>query len=149
MSQSAPPGVYVLQPQTLTGQSGQGQAPGGPQPVQVVPPTAEVHYGSPGVGIGDGTANAGTQLGAYVVDAANSGTLSNRVSMEFYNSGTNDIEISTNQNFIFGKNQGRTIKAGASWSITIAPANVSGGVKHYALCGSGNVCQLEVTELGQ
>lgn len=145
MSQSAPAGVYVLQPQTLTPGT-QNTGPGGPQPVQIVPPTGEAHYGA--TSISDGTSAPNTN-GPLLLDGANSGTLANRVSMEFYNYGTNPVEVSTNPNFVFGKAQGRTIAPGASWTLSIGPASVNNGVKHYAICGSGLTCQLEITELGQ
>lgn len=146
MSQAAPGGQYVLQQQTLGNQQ-QGGAQG-PQIVQIAPATAEVHYGYSN--IGDGTGNSSTpNIGPYQLDGQTSNTLANRVSMEFYNNGANDIEISTNSSFQFGVQQGRTIKPGSSWTITVMPANVSGGVKHYALCGSGNVCKLEIAEAGQ
>jgi|SRR5215831_807802 len=151
MSQTAPPGIYPLQQQTLAnipGAPGTGGA-AGPTTVQIAPATAETHYGSPSVGIGDGSGNASTQLGTYTVDGPTSQTLANRISMEFYNNGTQTLEVSTNQNFIYGKNQGRTIPAGAAWVVAIGPANVSGGVKHYILCAPGQVCSVEVSEVGQ
>jgi hypothetical protein len=146
MSQSAPGGQYVLQQQSLTAQG--PQTPGGVQQVQIAPATAEVHYGYNN--IQDGTTGSGNNpVGALQVDGPTSPTLANRISMEFYNSGANDVEVSTDKAFTFGVAQARTIKPGASWSVLICPANISGGVKHYTLCGSGNVCKLEVSEVGQ
>lgn len=145
MSQSAPPGLYPLQPQTLAQNPAQG-GPQGPQSVRVLAPTAETHYGAPS--ISDGTALPNNN-GPLLLDGSNSGTLSNRVSVEFYNNGTQDVEVGTNQNFIFGKSQGRTIKPNTSWAVAIGPANVAPNVKHYALCGAGNTCSLEISEVGQ
>lgn len=145
MSQAAKPGTYILQPQTLS-QAANQQGPGGPQVVQIAPPTAEAHYGYNNVS--DGTA-APNPTGPLLLDGPNSPTLPNRVSMEFYNNGADDVEISTNANFTFGTAQGRTIKAGASWPVDIGPATASGGVKHYALCTAGKTCKVEISEVGQ
>lgn len=146
MSQAARPGTYILQPQTLGTSAAGQQGPGGPQVVQIAPPIAETHYGY--ASISDGTA-APNNAGPLLLDGQTSSTLPNRIGMEFYNSGSNDVEVSTNAQFTFGKAQGRTIKPGASWPVSIGPANSGANVKHYALCGPGNTCALEITEVGQ
>jgi hypothetical protein len=77
------------------------------------------------------------------LDTAANGTLSNRVAIEIYNDGTIDFQVLAN-NPAFSYGQGRTIKAGASWLLTVGP-----GVRHYALCSASGPCSCHITELGK
>lgn len=100
--------------------------------------TREVHY--------QATPGAVTPVAIDDPQSTSALTLPNRVAMEFYNAGTQTIEVSLNSNFKFGDGTGRPIPAGAAWFITIAPSATT-GQKHYALAQSGTG-DLRITELG-
>lgn len=97
---------------------------------------AEVHY--------QATTNSGTN--AVDSPGGTGKTLLNRAAIEFYNAGTNVIEVS-NQPFSFGDGNGRPIQPNTSWSIAIGPANSTKGTTHYIDSGSGTF-DCRITELG-
>ena len=140
MSWQAPKTPYVLQNQQ-PGVGGQ-QGAAGPQGVHVLPATAEVHYAYNT--LTDGTTNSGIQQ----VDGTTSATLANRVSIEFYNAGAQPFEVDTDAKFGWGTT-GRRVETKASFVLGVGPANVPGGIKHYARCTPGQTCDLRVTEVGQ
>lgn len=140
-SVSAPGGTYAFQQQQLQGAGTQGGQACDCKKTGFIP-AQEIHYngvGNPGInttgGLGNNTA----------LDNSKSPTLANRVAMEFYNAGTQTLEISTSSQFVYGDGSGRPIAPGTAWSITIGPA--AAGPQHYVACSSGT-CDLRITELG-
>lgn len=78
---------------------------------------------------------------------ANSVTLSNRVGIEIYNNGPNEVEVSqATQPWVYGDGTARKIPVGGVWFLAIGPASVLGTL--YVMASAGTTGVLHITETG-
>ena len=145
MSWVAPPDQYALQPQKLAGAGAPGSSTSNCSDHACCVPSAEAHY-SAAASKTKGTTQ--TTADKIAIDGPNTGTLPNRMAVEFYNAGTVVFEISNQPNFNYGDGTGRPVQPNTPYAFNVGPASVGNSTLHYIACATAGPCDCRITEVG-